>query len=211
MARIAVVDRAALDELLTLAPERYGVADGAAGLPLEGIASFCTRTVPPGPGSFVVLDTTHAADGFIATRPLGVAPHVRSAKRQVLPGDVIVSRLRPYLRQIAYVDDALAARFPGSILCCSTEFYVLRARDARSIAFLVPFLLTDDAQTVLSRAQEGGHHPRVPRPVLAKLAVADVVVTGRDAVSERFLASVRALREAERLRDELIHKADTPA
>lgn len=211
MARIAVVDRSALDDLLTLAPERYGAADGEHGALVESIASICSETVRPGRGSYVVVDTTHAADGFIAMRPLSVTPQLRSSKKRLRPGDVIVSRLRPYLRQIGFVDDALAQRFPGAVLCCSTEFYVLRSPGARSIAFVAPALLTAAVQAALARAQEGGHHPRVPRQVLAALRVSDAVLSDRDAASEKFLASVRALRDAERLRDELIHQADTSA
>ena len=208
MARIAVVERSALDALLTLAPERYDAAPEVQGALLESVASFCSESARPGNGSYVVVDTTHAADGFIAARPLSTVTALRSAKKLLRPGDVIVSRLRPYLRQIGYVDDALAERFPGAILCCSTEFYVLRGRDARSIAFLAPLLLASDCQAVLARAQEGGHHPRVPRQVLAQLRIADRLLASRDATSRSFLDSVRALREAERLRDELVHTAE---
>lgn len=49
-------------------------------------------------------------------------------------GDVIISRLRPYLRQVAYVDEDRK-----EILGASTEFFVIRARNNESIAYLVPF------------------------------------------------------------------------
>lgn len=207
MARYAVRERAALDDLLTLAPERYD--DSAVSLDRVALSSVALRTadyVRPGdPGPFVVFDTTHAADGFVATRPLELTESLQSAKRRLAPGDVIVSRLRPYLRQIAFVDDALAKT--GSILCCSTEFFVLRSADGASIAFLVPYLLTPHAQAALARAQEGGHHPRVPAEFLARLNLPAALIEHRARTSASFLESVEAFRKAERGRDALVHEA----
>jgi hypothetical protein len=209
MARILVRDRSQLDALLTLAPERYDDDAGTDGVALTALVEISGAALRPGEtGPFVILDTTHAVDGFIATRPLQSVPALNSSKKRLLPGDVIVSRLRPYLRQIALVDAALAERFAGATLCCSTEFFVLRAKDALPVDFLVPFLLTPTVQSVLARSQEGGHHPRVPAETLARLCVPRALVENRAATSAAFVHSLEALRHAERQRDVLIQAAE---
>lgn len=205
MPRILVRDRAQLDGLLTLAPERYDDEAGTEGVALSSLVQISGASVRPGDaGPFVVLDTTHAADGFIATRPLQSSRALNSLKKQLRPGDVIVSRLRPYLRQIALIDDALAAKFKHATFCCSTEFFVLRSKDADPIAFLVPYLLTAAVQATLARSQEGGHHPRVPAETLARLRVPAALLATRNATSAAFVQAVESLREAERQRDALI-------
>lgn len=73
--------------------------------------------------------------GYLRVPP--TSEQLNSNKKILKTGDVIISRLRPYLRQVAYVDIDSNLQ-----LCASTEFYVLRARNNESIAFLVPFLLS---------------------------------------------------------------------
>ena len=203
MAVVTVLDRSELDAELTLAPERYDPRNRlCAAQRLADVASFARETVASGvAGSFVAIDTTHAAAGFIALAPLQKTDEVRSAKRRVRPGDVIVSRLRPYLRQIAYVDDGLQAAFPAALLCCSTEFYVLRPAGNAPIAFLLPFLLSDPVQAYLRRAQEGGHHPRVPREALAMLPLPRTAELLRNETVIEAIAGYR--RAEERLHREI--------
>jgi hypothetical protein len=134
----------------------------------------------------LVLDTTHAYEGFVIFRHDLVRPsEVGSSKRWLQPGDVIVSRLRPYLRQVALVDEALFRLAPGgNPVVASTEFFVLRARDGEMpAAAFVPFLLSDAVQAAFAAGQEGGHHPRFPRELLEGLPVADsVVADGQETV-----------------------------
>ena len=207
MARIVVKERGELDELLTLAPERYEVASprDSTCAKLCDVAKLATGAVRAGETKpTVALDTTHAIEGFIALRPLEQADGVKSNKKRIQPGDVIVSRLRPYLRQIAYVDGALAEHFADVTLCCSTEFYVLRPLTNASIAFLVPFLLGDGVQALLARSQEGGHHPRVPAKRLMSLPIPQPVLENRERLSMEYEAVVAALRAAERARSDIV-------
>jgi hypothetical protein len=125
------------------------------------------------------------------------AAELGSAKKLLRPGDVIVSRLRPYLRQVALVDAELAG--PGVGLACSTEFFVLRpAGGGESIAFLVAFLLGDGAQSALAACVEGGHHPRFGQAALEQLVVPADVLARRDELSARVEAAVAAARRGER-------------
>jgi hypothetical protein len=141
----------------------------------------------------VIVDTTHAKDGV-----LDVASALRCSlaedgssslaasrrKKLAFVGDVVVSRLRPYRRQIALVHPAALDRASMQPLAISTEFYVLSpARKGEDIAFLLPFLLSEDVQSILFGAQEGGHHPRVPRPSLFALRVPHELVASRQVTS----------------------------
>src|SRR5262249_31707506 len=171
-----------LDAELAFAPERYsarrhaGAAVVHGTVPLHKLARLFKSTINPArsdPDSlYLVLDTTHAVEGRIQcnTRPVR-GREVGSVKRPVRAGNVLVSRLRPYLRQVAFVDEGLAERRRLPIVC-STEFYVLEPADpAVSIAFLVPYLLSETVQTIFAHAQEGGHHPRMHASVLLDLRV----------------------------------------
>lgn len=135
----------------------------------------------------VVFDTTHAREGILDVRAaLRTDAPPASAKKRVRPGDLLVSRLRPYLRQIAYVHPSVEGECEGRVLACSTEFYVLSPeRVGDSLAFLLPWFLADATQAVLAAAQEGGHHPRVPRETLLSLRVPASRVAERNAVSGR--------------------------
>ena len=183
-----------LGDDLVLAPERW-VAGADVG---EGIAlgDLVVERRERGPDAgAVVLDTTHARDGLLdIAAALRAAAPPRSAKKVARAGDLVVSRLRPYLRQIAYVHPRALAAIGTRPLALSTEFYVLapRSEDAGDLAFLLPFLLGARAQAMLAAAQEGGHHPRVPRASLFALRVPRALVRDRAARG----ADVRVALEA---------------
>jgi hypothetical protein len=185
----------ALEEIgssLVLAPERFcaeQLAESRAGVPLGEIVVERRVVVSArATASAIVLDTTHARDGLLdvsGALRASSAP-AASPKKSVHVGDVLVSRLRPYLRQIALAHPSALRGCEGRALCCSTEFYVLGPRDeGASLAFLLPFLLDDRVQRVLRAAQEGGHHPRVPRETLMSLRVPSALLRERAAIGLR--------------------------
>jgi hypothetical protein len=149
-----------------------------------------------------VSKTTHAKDGLhdvAAAMRTGTPP--ASAKKRVRAGDLLVSRLRPYLRQIALVTEDVAAACKGRPLACSTEFYVLTPAtdEGGSPAYLLAWLLDGETQAHLAAAQEGGHHPRVPRETLFAMRVPQARVTRAARASveiERALASIYAAHDA---------------
>ena len=202
---VAVFARRRLDELApghVLAPERYDprrVIESASSICIADIATISTvpwKCATPDE-RVLVLDTTHAFEGCVRLRHgPGCPQDVGSAKRALQVGDVIVSRLRPYLRQIAWIDEALFRRDPGgNAVAGSTEFHVLRPREG-SVAFLVPWLLSAPVQAALAAAQEGGHHPRVGKDVVLALPVPERLVRRREALCREVEARVAALREA---------------
>jgi len=90
---------------------------------------------------------------------------VGSTKKIFKAGDVLISRLRPYLREIAFADH------DNGMLLGSTEFIVLRQKKGSLVPaeFLFVFLMTEEVQDVLFWSQEGTNHPRFPESVLLEL------------------------------------------
>lgn len=199
-----------LDSESVIAPERYSarrnmhLIEAKETVPLREIARLIKTTINPAQsdpnGRFVVLDTTHAVEGRIQfnSKPLR-GEEVGSVKRPVRFGSVVVSRLRTYLRQVAFIDSDFIARYALPVIC-STEFYILEPPDAdTSIAFLVPYLLSDPVQTIFKNAQEGGHHPRIHASVLLDLRVPVSILSMRQEISNQVIEAIRTFRDAEAL------------
>lgn len=205
---------AQLDGELVIAPERYSSkravqsAEMQNTVALSDIATLSRSTVNTGlrnlaDKEFIVLDTTHAVEGKILFRGKSVkGSEVRSVKRPLRVGNVIVSRLRTYLRQIAVVDETLLQRY-GVHAVCSTEFYILEPLDpAQDIAFLVPFLLSEPVQDIFKHSQEGGHHPRMHESVLMELRVPRSLLGVREQISEQVRQFIQSIRQGESLYEE---------
>ncbi len=191
-----------LGEALVLAPERYHPRRSVAIASQRCLADLVDVLTPNASASsladkpVLVLDTSHAYEGFVICRHDPVpATAMGSAKRRIQPGDVIISRLRPYLRQVAFVDAALFRQAPGgNHVAASTEFFVLRSRNDFPAAALVPFLLSAPVQAALAAGQEGGHHPRFSLDLLASLRVPDRLVAQAMTISRRVQTLTRRLR-----------------
>lgn len=205
MAIAAVVDVTRLDDGWILAPERYDPRRRHAkhgGPRLADIVHVFREqidaTKAPASQRFLVLDTGDARGGIIRTTKASCdGPAIGSTKKRIFPGQVIISRLRPYLRQIAWVDHGLLGRETSSLeLLCSTEFFVLDSKDGASIAFLVPFLLSSDVQSILAASQEGGHHPRFNERTLKALPIPAPVLERRAELSVQVEHAVNQARQA---------------
>jgi hypothetical protein len=195
-ARVVVRTLADLGDDLVLAPERHLVATdaGGGGTPLGDIVVERNERFDPTrlDRTAIVIDTTHAKDGVLdlaTAARLKDAP--KSQKKRALAGDIIVSRLRPYLRQIALVTAPEVA--------VSTEFYVLAPKaKGDDLAWLLPFLLSERTQSLLAAAQEGGHHPRVPRASLFALRVPSSFVDARKKSARAVRTALDDLQRADR-------------
>ncbi|BCM89418.1 hypothetical protein IAD21_01264 [Abditibacteriota bacterium] len=158
-------------------------------------------------GQCLVLDTSDAKEGIITNRkPTVEGALIGSQKKVVAHRDVIISRLRPYLRQAAYVDEAIEPEGNATIVA-STEFFVLRPLDERSIAFLVPFLLCDAVQKVLSVSQEGGHHPRFDEQTLLSVPMPDEWLEQRDSISKDVERAAQLYRQQQGILSKLVQRA----
>jgi len=215
MALVSIRARSTLATTEVLAPERYDprrALDSSAtkAVLLGDIVGVVRRVIQPSDalGRCLVLDTSDAREGVVISRKAPVdGSLLGSAKKEIAPRDVIISRLRPYLRQAAFVDDQIP-NAEGALLVCSTEFFVLRSRDGGPMAFLVPFLLSRPVQEVLAAAQEGGHHPRFDDATLLTLPVPQSLIDKADAISRKVEQSVTLYREHERGIGELIGRAE---
>jgi hypothetical protein len=203
MAKHSSASLAELEPGFVLSPERY---DPSRRLLIESnkTLSDCVelvnvqvspKTADPAK-SYLVLDTGDAREGVILTNRSRIpGSEIGSAKKLLQPGDVIISRLRPYLRQVAFIDDELGRG--ADQVVCSTEFYVLRQGDDERIAYLVPWLLSSPVQGVLAAAQEGGHHPRFNAETLETLPVPEELWKQRISLAQEVEAAVASARSSE--------------
>lgn len=212
----AVVKLGQLDYKLILNPERYDPRryKESENLIINDIAEIIREQVYPGNNSddthYLVIDTSNADKGIITMDKDAITrANLGSTKKIVRVGDVIISRLRPYLHQIAYIDNQLAPLDNKTVLTCSTEFFVLRSRNGKNISFLVPYLLSKPVQDILLVSQEGGLHPRFNQKALETIPIPNALVNDRDYISLAFESAVASIREANVIIQKLIDTCST--
>ena len=142
--------------------------------------------------SIIQINTSDAMGGYLNINS-EVNDSINSNKKILRKGDVIISRLRPYLRQVAYVDEDRK-----EILGASTEFFVIRARNNESIAYLVPFLLSQPAQVVCENSVEGSQHPRFKEEDVLNLKIPKNIYDERANISKRVIEAIESYRSYER-------------
>lgn len=186
MAAISIVNTERLHPGLIFDPEHYHPERLAALAALNKSAhkrvsdyfDEVTLLQAPGPNDSksMVFDLTDAL-GWVLTE--GECPaEVKSAKKFSRPGDIIVSRLRSYLEEICLVP----SRGAGFAPLLSTEFIVLREKNGKDGAWLLPFLLSSQAQTVLRWSQTGSNHPRFSSSTLLGLSIAREIVLKKEKI-----------------------------
>lgn len=188
-----------LGPLFVLTPERYNpkrrmnFANDNDGVLLSEIVSLENEIVTSKKNSSVwhQINTSDAMGGYL--RVPSIPEKINSNKKILKHGDVIISRLRPYLRQVAYVDTDVDTQ-----ICASTEFYVLRTRNDESIAFLVPFLLSEAAQTVFANSVEGSQHPRFKEEDILNLIIPAQLYQERNKISQEIEKAIKQYREYEK-------------
>jgi type I restriction enzyme, S subunit len=99
---------------------------------------------------------------------------IGSIKKRLQYGDVAISRLRSYLRQIAVVRASNDMPAVGS-----SEFIILRPQNSKSSAIapetLMTFLRSAPVQTILKWCQDGSQHPRFSERDLLSIHIPDSV------------------------------------
>ena len=193
----------ALDEALTLAPERWDPRRivNEAGPRLDKFFHSIAARISPKklPATALVLDCGHAFEGAILLKGGHKNENKKSSKTELQPGDVIISRLRPYLRQVAFIDDALfidECTQTSRAVVCSAEFCVIRSKPDVQIspACIVPYLLSPRIQSILSAAQSGGHHPRITTELILSLPWPFTSNAQADERAESVKAQITAIR-----------------
>ncbi|TCO69319.1 hypothetical protein EV655_11648 [Rhodovulum euryhalinum] len=122
------------------------------------------------------------------------AGEIGSIKKTFKDGDLAISRLRAYLREIAVVRTGDDIPSVGS-----SEFIVLRPKRGRrdiSPETLMVFLRATPAQTILKWCQDGSQHPRFSEGDLLSIPVPDAVAGVSDQITtivqEGFAARYKA-------------------
>lgn len=99
------------------------------------------------------------------------AADIGSMKKVLRDGDVVISRLRAYLKEIAVVRAENEVPSVGS-----SEFIVLRPKDKSiSAATLMVYLRSAPVQTILKWCQDGSQHPRFSESDLLSIPVPDTI------------------------------------
>lgn len=198
-----------LGSQFVLTPERYNpkrrmsLSNGNKGVLLSEIITLENDIVASkkDASAWYQINTSDAMGGYL--RVPSNPEQLNSNKKILKTGDVIISRLRPYLRQVAYVDTDSNLQ-----LCASTEFYILRARNHESIAFLVPFLLSEAAQTVFANSVEGSQHPRFKEEDILNLVIPSELFEEREKISQDISNAINQYREYEKSLESAISRVN---
>ncbi|WP_404713752.1 hypothetical protein [Sphingomonas sp. MMS24-J13] len=125
------------------------------------------------------------------------AADIGSMKKLLRDGDVAVSRLRSYLKEIAVVRTGDKIPSVGS-----SEFIVLRPNGADiSPETLMVFLRSMPVQTILKWCQDGSQHPRFSESDLLSIPIPDAVAGVSIEVTSIVQTSFAARDKARRLLD----------
>lgn len=149
-------------------------------------------------------DLTDALDPFLDPAKATTSPDdIASTKKRISAGDLVVSRLRSYLREIAIV-------LPGDATpnVASTEFIVLRPKgnSTLSVEALLIYLRSNLPQIAFKWSQDGSNHPRfdekellalpVPRSLIADQATYSTAVSQMIAQRQRATQFLDAAKRA---------------
>ncbi len=146
--------------------------------------------------SILNFDLTDALRYFVdEIGPLTPESEIGSIKKRIVQGDVIVSRLRSYLKEIALVE------VPQEVeAVCSSEFVVLRPQsDEVCPEVLAVYLRSEPVQIILKWSQDGSNHPRFQEEELLAIKLPDRVIKVQNRIRDLIGAGIRADHEAKRL------------
>ena len=119
---------------------------------------------------YYVYDLTHSLGNFLQDVEL-TQGKLGSNKKQVKKDDLIVSRLRSYLQEIAVVQQKDFKQL------VSTEYLVYRPKtELMSSNTLMVFALTKSVQTILNYSQYGTEHPRFYEFVFDEMPIPKAVL-----------------------------------
>ncbi|MGO2352523.1 MAG: hypothetical protein ACTH52_06580 [Lactococcus cremoris] len=204
MAIIFTVDNSMLQLGTILTPERYN--------PKRKLNTLNTDTVPMNKLVEIVsnnvnvdeirntstdsqvVNTGDVSEGVIRLNKENILKN-KSNKKIVLKGDILISRLRPYLRQVGIVDSHLYNETNN--IYVSSEFLVLRSLDGDSISFLIPYLLSKPVQKVFYNSVEGSQHPRFKENDLLNLDIPEEIITNKVEISKIIESSIDTVRKSE--------------
>jgi hypothetical protein len=184
------------------APARYATLEKLATMPHRLLSECCSSVrelLDPAKTQEIVLvrnfDVTDALKPSLDdTKEIVEVSELGSTKKLMEPGDVAISRLRSYLRQIAVVRTSNSVPTVGS-----TEFIVLRPKAGISPELLQVFLRSQPVQTILRYCQEGNQHPRFSESNLLEIPFPDLLMEHGDAIVSQVRQAHATRHEAQAL------------
>jgi type I restriction enzyme M protein len=119
-----------------------------------------------------------------------------SMKKRFKRGDVVVSRLRSYLKEIAVAETSLESNCVGS-----SEFIVLRSTETKQLSpeLLVVYLRSSPVQKILKWCQNGSNHPRFNEDELLSIKVPERIFTVQDEVNSIIRKAIQCHSDAKQL------------
>lgn len=179
-------------------PEKYEV--------LEALESLEGQTI--GDYFFSFNDAIDATDDFASNvqnydltdalrfflpdiDPMSIS-ELGSTKKRFRSGDVVVSRLRSYLKEIALVE----ASSPACV--GSTEFIVLRPHPLSNLSpeLLLVYLRSEPVQKIVRWCQDGSQHPRFKEQELLSIKLPDRLFVVQDAVKAKVREAIQSFYHA---------------
>lgn len=150
-------------------------------------------------------DLTHALRYFLDDDIEHVsASELGSTKKRFWSGDLVVSRLRSYLKEIAVVATPKGASCVGS-----TEFIVLRSRNGNvSPELLLTYLRSAPVQNILKWCQDGSNHPRFQEQELLAIKIPDRILGIQVEIQNLIHRGIEAYRDSRRLLDQSKQKVE---
>ena len=147
---------------------------GSAALPLAEMASFVRETVAaPGPEDFYIgLANVEPQTGELLVNPEEDLPEGDCVKFQ--KGDVLYSKLRPYLNKVHLAEKAGVA---------SPEFFVLRPVEGVRGAYLAAILRAPIVLAQTKHMTSGNTHPRLTTQDVHSMYLPKPDTTDQDAVA----------------------------
>ncbi len=186
------------------APARYAALEKLAETPYRLLRDICApirELFDPkdskGFGEVRNFDVTDALKPSLDdSKEIVPVEELGSTKKRVQNGDVVISRLRSYLRQIAVVRTSDEVPSVGS-----SEFFVLRPHDDISPDLLIVFLRSAPVQTILKYCQEGNQHPRFGEGNLLEIPFPDLLLKHSKDITSHIQSAHAARQEAQSLLD----------
>jgi restriction endonuclease S subunit len=146
--------------------------------------------------SILNFDLTDALNYFVdEDGEMTPENEIGSIRKWLKRGDVIVSRLRSYLKEIAYVNVPQGVSAVGS-----SEFIVLRQlRKDVPPELLIVYLRSKPVQAILKWSQDGSNHPRFNENELLAIRLPDIVLKLQDEIRRMVQSGFQANKDAKRL------------
>jgi type I restriction enzyme S subunit len=146
--------------------------------------------------SILNFDLTHALQYFLYDDGEVISENeIGSLKKRIQKDDVVVSRLRSYLKEIAIVEVPQNTPAVGS-----SEFIVLRSLSEKVLPeALLVYLRSAPVQTILKWSQDGSNHPRFQEDELLAIKLPDNVLKIQDDIRKMIREGIKAHKEAKRL------------